>query len=364
VTSPGLPAPATETTSPSPRSADRERAAGDFARVAVLGASGYSGLEFTRLALSHPGIELAALCSRDASVKPADGRLPGIDARGVALPACIGVEALASAARAGSFDTLVSCLPHGALIELQSRHPELLATPRRLLDLSGDFRDESDGFRYGLPEAFRASIAKAPRVANPGCYPTAVLLALLPALERGWVNGPVMVSAISGVSGAGRAAATRTSFVEIDGGTSMYRAGGDHPHAAEMARVIAWLGLKTDLAFAPQLVPMARGILATVTAPLAGRLASADTHEAYAERYAGEPFVRVLESGDWPETRAVRVSNRCDVAVTIVHGGRTLMVASAIDNLVKGSAGQALQNLNLMLGWDETTALPRHGSPW
>jgi N-acetyl-gamma-glutamyl-phosphate reductase len=268
----------------------------------------------------------------------------------------------------GAVDTVVSCLPHGAWRELATGFEEAAGAcgaALRFVDLSGDHRDGAAGYVYGLPEAFRAVIPSAVRLANPGCYPTAALLALLPALEGGWLGGPVTVSALSGVSGAGRAATLRTSFVEREGGAELYRAGDEHPHVAEMARTMTRIaGGEVEVGFAPQIVPMARGILLVANAALAAPLTPDEARTAYVERYAGEPFVRVLPPGRWPETRSVARSNRCDVAVTTLHGGRLLLVSSALDNLVKGAAGQAIQNLNLMLGWPEAIALPADGSPW
>ena len=349
------------------------------ARVAVLGASGYSGQEFVRLALGHPGIEIALLVSREHAGQPAAGMLPGLDPRVLDVGEVVAPDALAARLERGAFDTLVCCLPHGAWRTLASESKALAGGPAHIVDLSSDFRPEATyggggngsgaaqhaGYVYGLPEAFRRSLAGATRIANPGCYPTAAALALLPAAEDGWLAGPVMVSALSGVSGAGRAAALRTSFVELDGGASIYRAGDVHPHAAEMERSLARLaGVPLPVGFAPQLVPMARGILLTANVQLARAVSPEEARAAYAARYANEPFVRVLGEGVWPETRAVRGSNRCDVAVTTLHGGRTLLATAAIDNLVKGAAGQAVQNLNLMLGWPETQGLAAHGSPW
>ena len=334
------------------------------ARVAVLGASGYSGQELVRLALGHPGLELAALVSREHAGEPAERLLPGIDARAHALPPVIAPEALAERLAGGAFDTLVACLPHGAWKALLAEHPTLAGVPVTI-DLSSDHRDGAAGYRYGLPEAFRAALAGATRIANPGCYATAAELALLPAAEAGWIAGPIAVSALSGVSGAGRAAQLRTSFVEVEGGASLYKPGVEHAHVAEIERTLrAAAGCEHPIGFAPQLVPMARGILLTASVPLAHALAPEDGHAAYARRYASEPFVRVMEAGAWPETRLVKGSNRCDVAVTTLHGGRTLFVSTALDNVVKGAAGQALQNLNLVLGWPETTGLPRSGAPW
>jgi len=359
-----FPAPHPDAGAPAPRPAPPAAAVPRPARVALLGASGYSGLEFARLALAHPGLTLAALVSREHAGRPGTDLLPG-HAGGGALPAVIAPEAVEGLLAAGDADTVVACLPHGAWAALVEAQPRLESLPGRVVDLSADRRDGSRGYVYGLPEADRAAVASAARVANPGCYPTAAALALLPALAAGWVRGPVFVGALSGASGAGRGAALRTSFVELDGGAALYRAGSEHPHAREMERSFTRLGeAPCRVSFAPQLVPMARGILLTAHAPLSHPVSPGEAHHAYCERYAAEPFVRVLDPGAWPETRAVRGSNRCDVAVTTLHGGETLLAAAAIDNLVKGAAGQALQNLNLLLGWPETTALPAHGSPW
>jgi N-acetyl-gamma-glutamyl-phosphate reductase len=335
------------------------------ARIALLGASGYSGQEFARLAITHPGLELAALCSREHAGRPASEILPGLDARTGPLPSFSDPSTLEPLLATGEVDTLVVCLPHGAWRALESENPTLRNRAARIVDLSADHRDGSEGYAYGLPEAFRSQIPGASRVANPGCYPTAAALALLPAAERGWLAGSVMVSALSGVSGAGRAPSLRTSFVELEGGAALYRAGTEHAHVAEMERIFTRLAAQPiEVGFAPQLAPMARGILLTATAALASPVSPEEAHGIYRERYAGEPFVRVLEPKQWPETRSVRTSNRCDVAVTTVHRGRTLIAAAALDNLVKGAAGQAIQNLNLMLGWPENWSLPMHGTPW
>ncbi len=336
------------------------------ARVAVLGASGYSGQEFVRLALAHDGVRIAALVSREHAGRPAAELLPGVDARAAALPAPVAPDALPALFEQGAFDTLVACLPHGAWRAYSAEHADWVARLERVIDLSSDFRDGAAGYAYGLPEAFRPRLEGTTRIANPGCYPTAATLALLPALERGWLLGDVSVTALSGVSGAGRAPALRTSFVELDGGAAIYKAGEEHAHVPEMTRNFAHLapGSLPAVSFVPQLTPMARGILLTATAPLVEAVPPEEAHEAWRARYADETFVRVLEPGVWPETRAVRGSNRCDLTVTTVHGGRTLLATAAIDNLVKGAAGQALQNLNLLLGWPESWALPVHGNPW
>ncbi len=333
------------------------------ARVAVLGASGYAGQEFARLALGHGGLEVVALVSREHAGRPAGELMPGLDPRVTPMPPVLAPADLPALLEAGDCDTLVCSLPHGAWKTLIADHPALATAPRWIVDLSSDFRAGGGGWIYGLPEAFRADIAGATRVANPGCYPTAAALALLPAAS--WLGGPVAVSALSGVSGAGRAPALRTSFVELEGGAAIYRAGTVHPHVDEMSRTLARVaGQALPVSFVPQLAPMARGILLTAVAPLGRPLAPEAAHAAYAAHYADEPFVRVLEPGVWPETRHVRNANRCDLSVTTLHEGTVLLATAAIDNLVKGAAGQALQNLNLMLGWPEAWGLPVHGSPW
>ena len=341
------------------------------ARLAVLGASGYTGQEFARLALAHPGLEIVALSSRGHAGRPVSELLPGLDPRaGVPektgpMPKVVDPAAIEALVAEGTVDTVVVCLPHGGWRELSAERPGLAAGAARVIDLSSDFRDGSSGYVYGLPEAFRDQIRSASRIANPGCYATAAALALLPAAETGWIGGPAMVSALSGVSGAGRSAQLRTSFVELDGGAALYRVGTEHAHVPEMERTLARIaGSPVAVGFAPQLAPMARGILLTASAPLASAVSPAEARRAYLERYGDEPFVRVLDEGQWPETRTVRTSNRCDIAVTTLHGGRTLLVAASLDNLVKGAAGQALQNLNLMLRWPENWGLPVHGSPW
>ena len=338
---------------------------GTVARIAVLGTSGYTGQEFVRLALAHPGLAIVALASRAHAGRPVTELLPGLDPRTAERPVVVNTDAVESLISGGEVDTVVACLPHGAWGALAAERPGLVAAAARVVDLSSDFRDGAAGYVYGLPEAFRDQVRSATRVANPGCYATAGTLALLPAVEAGWIAGPVMVSALSGVSGAGRSAQLRTSFVELDGGAALYKVGTEHAHVAEMEHTFARLNrVPIPLAFAPQLAPMARGILLTASAPLARPVSPAEARRAYLERYGDEPFARVLDEGQWPETRTVRTSNRCDIAVTTLHDGRSLLVAASLDNLVKGAAGQAVQNLNLMLGWPEDWGLPVHGSPW
>jgi N-acetyl-gamma-glutamyl-phosphate reductase len=333
------------------------------ARVAVIGAAGYSGGEFVRLALEHPGVVVDALVvrSREAEVaQTIQAALPGIDPRALELP-LIEVADLKAKLASGDVDTIVAALPHGTWKRLLEEHA-WLGGAERVIDLSSDHRDGSAGYVYGLPEAFRKDIAQASRVANPGCYPTAAALSLLPAAHL--LDGPVTVTALSGVSGAGRGPKIKTSFVEVEGNASFYEVGTTHGHVAEMSRTLAKFGAAREVAFAPALVPMSRGILLTAQARLQSDLTPEEARAAYAQRYADEPFVRLVESGGWPSTAQVRGSNRVDVQVTTLFGGTMLLATAAIDNLAKGAASQALQNLNVLLGWPETTGLSPHGRPW
>ena len=327
-------------------------------RAAVLGGTGYVGQEFLKLARAHGRIQIQALGVRTGE---AFQSVPGgVRASG---PMVCDISALEDVVAAGACDLVVSCLPHGVWTEIARQHPGLAAAPQ-IVDLSSDHRDGAGDYVYGLPEAGREGITQARRIANPGCYATAAALALLPAAESQWLGGPVAVSAVSGISGAGRSVQLRTSFVEVEGGAWAYRAGEEHAHVAEIERALARAGASVALGFVPQVVPMARGILLTAFAPLARAIAPEEARAHYAARYGDEPFVRLLPPAEWPETRAVRQSNRCDLSVTTLHGGRTLLVVAALDNLVKGAAGQAIQNLNLMLGWPETMGLPVEGTPW
>jgi N-acetyl-gamma-glutamyl-phosphate reductase len=357
-------------------------------RIALFGASGYSGQEFARMALNHPGLQLSCLVSREHAGRSVDDLLIGVDSRAHHMPPVVDLTSAITEIEQGRIDAIVACLPHGVWRQMVREHPVLHGAPAapvpgkmstvangngnglawheppKVIDLSSDHRT-APGYVYGMPEAFRALIPDASRIANPGCYPTAAMLALLPALEQGCVSGPVTVTALSGISGAGRAAALRTSFVERESGAEMYKAGTVHSHVSEMVNHLSRVAdVPVQVGFAPQIVPMARGILLTANVMLDEPVAPEAMWELYRERYENERFVRLLPHGTWPDTRAVRGSNRCDVAVTTMHGGRVLLATSAIDNLVKGAAGQAIQNLNLLFGWPEATGLPVDATPW
>ena len=356
--------------------------------VGVLGASGYTGVELVRLLCQHPGAELRALGSRQFAGQPMSQLWPALPDVDLVLEAEPGDPA---AWLERGIEVVFAALPHGAFA---ARARAWLDAGLRVVDLSADFRlgDAGEYERhynvrhpdpelvaaavYGLTEWCRAELLGSRLVANPGCYATAVLLATLPAVSAGWWSGaPIVVNALSGVSGAGRTPSLATHFVECGNGAAPYKVGEEHAHLGEMRQALrrarsgaaerptgAGAG-ELPLVFNPHLVPMARGILASAAVPLSRPVEPAAAHELYARRYEHDACVRLLDGDRLPETRHVRGSNRCDLALRVVAGGRMLLVFAALDNLVKGAAGQAIQNWNGMQGWPETTGLSLAGWP-
>lgn len=313
----------------------------------MLGASGYAGRELCGLLLGHPGISLAYATANsqrgETAQVPGGGRI---------------TFAATDDVRLGDAELVFSALPHGASAEWVAR---ARAHGVRVVDLSADLRignGASDGIPYGLTELRRAQVKDAACVANPGCYPTSALIALLPLFEQGLVapGATIGITAASGVSGAGYSPRLDLLFGEITENYRAYGVGNEHRHLREMRALTAELGVDADLLFTPHLLPVARGILSTITVPLAAPLG--DLLAPWRARYAHEPFVEVEEA--LPELRHVQHRNVVRIAVRPVAGVRTptIQVFSAIDNLMKGAAGQALQNANLMLGLDERTGLP------
>jgi N-acetyl-gamma-glutamyl-phosphate reductase len=338
-------------------------------RVAVLGASGYTGAELLRLLLGHPGVELVAVCAERSAGKRLGEVFPQFRAVDRVL------ERADPAALAGRVDVAFSCLPHGESARLCA---DLVGRGVRVLDLSADFRlrdreahrawygDDHAGALageavYGLVERHRASLVGARLVAVPGCYPTAATLSLAPLLAAGLIERRgIVVDAKSGVSGAGRSPSLATHLPEAGEGIRPYKVAGAHRHTAEIEQELgAVAGTAVRVTFTPHLVPMSRGILsigyATPTDP--ARPAAA-YQEALAVAYAGEPFVDVLGPDDaLPDTAFVRGSNRVQVAVRVDARAERVLAIAAIDNLVKGAAGQALQCFNVVHGLPETTGL-------
>ena len=321
------------------------------AQAAVLGASGYAGRELVALIERHPRVSLGVAATRSAGAL----RLPGLNP--VALEALDGVSL-------DGCDVVFSCLPHGESAAWLERAPK----DALLVDLSADLRPGNGATSplaaraaYGLTELARADVRGAEVVANPGCYPTAAMLALAPVLRRGLVAGPVVIHAASGVTGAGRSPKAELLFGEVAEDFRAYATGNEHRHLGEMKATAASLaGAPVDLVFTPHLLPVRRGILETIHVPLSQPLETGAARELWAEDYADEPFIDVrLADGDVPTLRDVVHTNRVAIAVSRVANvsSPALQLIVAIDNLVKGAAGQAVQNMNLVLGLSETEGL-------
>jgi len=335
-------------------------------RIGILGASGYTGAELLRLLALHPGIDIRLLTADRQAGKPLSEIFPHLGR--LDLPVPVKVEE----ADWSEVDFVFCCLPHGTTQEV------IAALPRELkvVDLSADFRladvetyatwyghahrapELQKEAVYGLTELARDAVARARLVANPGCYPTSAQLPLVPLLEAGKIEGDdIIIDAKSGVTGAGRDAKQQNLFAEVAEGIHAYGIAG-HRHAPEIEQGLSdAAGRPITVNFTPHLMPMSRGILSSIYVRLADGASADDLRETLAKRYAEEAFVRVLPAGQSAATRHVRGSNHCLIGVFADRvRGRAILV-SVIDNLVKGASGQAVQNMNLMAGWAETTGL-------
>lgn len=340
-------------------------------RVSILGASGYTGAELSRILLGHPNVAIAELVGHGKAGQPVANVLP-------ALAGIVGGNVLAhdAARTAAAADAVFSCLPHGASATLCA---ELRAKGKIVFDLSADFRlhDLAEHERwyghhgapalassavYGLPELHREAIAKADLIAVPGCFPTASILPLAPLAKHGWLDGsPLVVDAKSGVSGAGRTPGERTHFSETSEGIRAYKIAGSHRHTPEIEQEITALaGKNVRVVFTPHLVPMTRGILSTSYVRLPAGVTPQQVTEAARAMYVGSPSVFVHDVGGCPDTLWVRGSNRAHVSYTLDERTGWLLAQGAIDNLVKGASGQAVQCFNVRFGLPEGAGL---GSP-
>ena len=335
-------------------------------RIGILGASGYTGAELVRLLARHPGAEIRLLTADRQAGRPLAEVFPHLGA--VRLPDLVKIEA----ADWDAIDLVFCALPHG------TTQTVIAALPRRLkvVDLSADFRladvaayaqwygheHQAPALQreavYGLTELARPRIAPARLVANPGCYPTAAQLPLAPLVEAGLVDADdIIIDAKSGVSGAGRDAKQGSLYGEVAEGMHAYGIA-SHRHAPEIEQGLsAAAGRPIIVNFTPHLAPMSRGILASIYVRLAQGASAADLRQTLARRYEGEPFVRLLPEGQSPATRHVRGANHCLIAVFADRVPGRAILLSAIDNLVKGASGQAVQNMNLMAGFAETAGL-------
>jgi N-acetyl-gamma-glutamyl-phosphate reductase len=333
-------------------------------RVAILGASGYSALELISILLRHPHAEITTLTTRQTEPRPVGEVHPSLAGR-----LNLALENVPLPEVAERSDYVFCCLPHGASAAAAK---ELLPLGKRVIDLSADYRlsDPAEYAKwyglphadtvnlkdavYGLPELYRDEIRFAKLIANPGCYPTSAILALAPLLEAGVVapNG-IIIDSKSGVSGAGRDPKPQLHYPECNENLAAYGVG-THRHMPEIDQVLTdAAGKPVEVIFTPHLIPMDRGILSTSYAVPTGETSTEALLSLYREFYADEPFVRVLSG--LPATKQVSGTNFCDITARVVRG--RVVVLSAIDNLIKGASGAAVQNFNLMCGIPETTAL-------
>lgn len=334
-------------------------------KAGVVGGTGYTGVELLRLLSAHPQVELSVITSRSEAGNPVSGLFPNLRGSVDIEFSPPDRESLAAC------DLVFFATPNGTAMSMAR---ELLQAGTRVIDLAADFRlKQTDAWQewygmphacpdileeavYGLPEVNRDAIQGARIVANPGCYPTAVQLGLLPLIEDGLVDTDHLVAdAKSGVSGAGRKAVTATLLCEASENFKAYAVPG-HRHLPEIRQGLETAaGKPVGLTFVPHLTPMIRGIHATLYARLED--VDRDLQALYEVRYASEPFVDVMPPGSHPETRSVKGANHCRIAVHRPQQGSTVVILSVIDNLVKGAAGQAVQNMNIMFGFAETEGI-------
>lgn len=330
-------------------------------RVGVINVTGYAGIEIARILSGHPEAEIASVTGRSMAGKKLGGVFPHLSAIDVTI-----TEDLAE-----SVDVVFSALPHGASAENLA---PVIESGVKVIDISADFRLKDvkeyekwygqphpypahvEDAVYGLPELHRDAIASASLVANPGCYPTSAILALAPVAAEGLIEPDVIVDAKSGVSGAGRKADVPYLFGEVNESVRAYHVGG-HRHMPEIAQELAQLdgGRTPRVTFLPHLIPMTRGILTSCYASFESRTASQSLSNLYRSFYQGHPFIRVTDEP--PSTKQTLGSNECRIYPTVDRTTGRILVVSCIDNLVKGAAGQAVQNMNLMFDMPESLGL-------
>lgn len=333
-------------------------------KVGIVGGTGYTGVELLRLLAAHPAADLVVITSRAEAGTRVSDLFPNLRGRVSLRFTTPDVESLRRC------DVVFFATPNGTAMNSVR---ELLDAGARVIDLAADFRladaalwqqwygmphacpDLLSDAVYGLPEMHRAAVRRARLIANPGCYPTAVTLGFLPLIEAGVIDAQHLIAdAKSGVSGAGRKAEVHTLFSEAGDNFKAYGAAG-HRHLPEIRQTLSRAaGGRVGLTFIPHLAPMIRGIHATLYARLTKET---DVQALFTQRYANEPFVDVMPAGTHPETRSVRGANLCRIAVHRPQDADTVVVLSVIDNLVKGAAGQAVQNMNIQFGLEETAGL-------
>lgn len=336
-------------------------------KVAVIGATGYTGQELVRLLLGHPGVEITTLTSEKLAGKKFSEVFPAFQSK-----LDLSLEALDVGKIASQAGFAFLCLPHQMAMETAQA---LRTQGLKVVDLSADFRLSAVEIyetwygehrchellkeaTYGLPEIHRESIKTSSLVANPGCYPTSCILGLAPLLKKGAVDlKTIHCDSKSGVSGAGRTANEGILFCEVNEGLKAYNVG-VHRHTPEIEQEVSRLaGQEVILSFTPHLIPMDRGILSTIYAQAKDKMDSGTLHKIYADFYLKEPFIRLRPLGTFPGTQEVHMTNFCDIGVHYDERTGRVVIVSAIDNLTKGASGQAVQNMNLMVDFPETQGL-------
>ena len=336
-------------------------------RVGIVGSTGYTGLELLRLLIRHPEIEVTALTSQKYAGMQIDRVFPSLTNQ---LP--LTCEELSFERISEKTDFIFTAVPHKTAMETV---PPFYRLGKRVVDLSADFRFKDAAVYerwyqkhtspdllpesvYGLPELYREKIRDAKIVGNPGCYPTGALLGLIPLVKHEVISTDhIVVDSKSGVSGAGRDVVLDSLFCEVNEGVKAYKLF-EHRHLPEIEGELSQLARKRlTVTFVPHLIPMDRGILSTVYVTLGKKMKTEEVLNIFQTHYQGEPFVRIYPKGKLPNTRDVKGSNYCDIGVKVNEGDGRMVVVTAIDNLVKGASGEAVQNMNIMLGFPETMGL-------
>ncbi len=336
-------------------------------RVGVVGATGYAGAELVRILSGHPDVDLTTLVSRQYAGVGFDTVYPSLT--GIVSKTC---EPLVLSNLCDKADFIFLALPHKVPMSIV---PDLLERGKRVVDLSADFRfRNADAYEahyqahtskdllkksvYGLSEVFQEYIKDADLIGNPGCYPTSILMPLLPLVKNNLVDCATLVAdAKSGVSGAGRSPSIPTQYCEVTESFKAYKVA-SHRHNPEIDEVLSDSAQQSvHVTFVPHLIPMSRGMLSTIYAGLSKGVGRDEIMECLGNFYGDKPFIRLYDEDRMPETRFVRGTNYCDIGCRVDPENRRLIIVSAIDNLVKGAAGQAVQNMNIMTGLDETAGL-------
>jgi N-acetyl-gamma-glutamyl-phosphate reductase len=336
-------------------------------RVGIIGATGYTGVELLRLLLHHPEVEVTALTSQKYAGVPIDQVFPSL-MKHLQLKC----EELAVDQISKKTDFIFTAVPHKTAMETV---PLFYRVGKRIVDLSADFRFKDAGVYerwyqkhtsadllpesvYGLPELHRDKIRNAKIVGNPGCYPTGALIGLIPLVEKGMVSlENIVIDSKSGVSGAGRDVVLESLFCEVNEGVKAYKIF-EHRHLPEIEQELSGMTQKkVAVTFVPHLIPMDRGILTTIYLLLTKKWKTEEVLNAFQEHYQKEPFIRIYPKGKLPNTKDVRGSNYCDIGVKVNEADGRTVIITAIDNLVKGASGEAVQNMNIMLGFPETMGL-------